>query len=195
MAKPTDFFTGVIPPAAAASAHRARNTARDGRKTYVPAEVRGSIGRETASCDCRSPLCAWMQIPVVFQTGRRRFEAERPVTIEAQRRREQSGNGFAAEASSYFPKIRESQTARDTRDQKNKFASHVVYMDAAVSKQCLLPRRSRPNPGNEIALTTAARPSRSRQAPEDYSGSPSIVMNLGTCDSTLTAFASVHTCD
>ncbi|KAE9317232.1 hypothetical protein PF001_g6952 [Phytophthora fragariae] len=57
------------------------------------------------------------EILPAFQTGSRRFEAARPATSETQRF-QPSRDRFAAEPSSYFPKIRESAIARDKREKQ-----------------------------------------------------------------------------
>ncbi|KAE9349954.1 hypothetical protein PF008_g6681 [Phytophthora fragariae] len=57
------------------------------------------------------------EIPPAFQTGSRRFEAARPATSETQRF-QPSRDRFAAEPSSYFPKIRESAISRDKREKQ-----------------------------------------------------------------------------
>jgi len=55
---------------------------------------------------------------VAFQTGHRRFEAERPSTVDAHRRQQHLDNGFVADTLSYYPRIRENPSARETREQK-----------------------------------------------------------------------------
>ncbi|KAG6624049.1 uncharacterized protein IUM83_01924 [Phytophthora cinnamomi] len=81
-----------LPPSSTQSSRRPSRL--DRRTIYLPAEI-----------------------PAAFQTGSHRFEAARPATSEVQRF-QNSRDRFAAETTSYFPKIRESAIARDKREKQ-----------------------------------------------------------------------------